>query len=239
MLKNNFSSIRDTLETETDVQSSGSTDGTKKGIVETMSSCDETNNGLIYCVRLGEGTIEMKAFAMIYHSMFSEEFFDEIRTKQNFGYVVGLKYTSFYNEGTFLYFQVQSERDFSKIENAIENFIQNSLAKIQKMNEKEFEQIQKRLICINKDDPKTPFCALNSLLDIFGGGGKEPLNEKSFKVVTNLIKEIENVELNVFKKHIKNLLDNENVLISRCAKKSGRALSQRSETLLNSENLVD
>jgi len=83
----------------------------------------------------------------IIHNIISEEWFDKIRTKESFGYIVRGKHSSIMTEYKQYVFTIQStKKNINQMIDRTKQFIDDFLISLESMSEQTFEQIKNGLI---------------------------------------------------------------------------------------------
>lgn len=91
------------------------------------------------------GDVKLRALTMLFAQVFYEPFFDQLRTKEQLGYVVSHN-TMETTATSGLRFLIQSERNPIELDARIEEFIAGTLPVLQKMDEGVFERHRQSLI---------------------------------------------------------------------------------------------
>ena len=139
-------------------------------IYKIQSHINTTNTYVSYMIKLfnlryGETKNwgELFTFSVMYSYIFNNRFFDELRTKQQLGYIVhlNLKYLgNMYYTNVFLEFNVQSQfKKSDYIINKIKQFITNTKTMFSYITDQEFEEYKHGLISLYKK----PFDNLHEL----------------------------------------------------------------------------
>lgn len=114
----------------------------------------EVNNAVTYSLQIGSHTDRsLRSAAMLFGQIASEPCFDQLRTKEQLGYIVQGYPTT--EVGIMAYrFLVQSERDPVYVETRIEAFMDYLKDYIEKMTDEEFEKHRQALIKRKEEKPK-------------------------------------------------------------------------------------
>ncbi|ORD94727.1 IDE [Enterospora canceri] len=96
---------------------------------------------------------------LLYIRIFSETFFDQLRTKEQLGYVVQL-FTFYVKESLFISFRVQSEKSVEELKERFAKFINDSRDLLRDMKDEEIENYKSGLI-LNMREKKNSLTALN------------------------------------------------------------------------------
>ena len=98
----------------------------------------EVNNAVIYHLYLGDVTdYSLRAAIQLFEQIANEPAFDQLRTKEQLGYIVQSSVTMRTGELGWKVL-IQSERDPVHVESRIENFISNMSGILDKMTLEEF-----------------------------------------------------------------------------------------------------
>ena len=113
---------------------------------KTLEDADNVNHCIHYWLYTGDrGDAATRARTELLAEMIWEPFFDQIRTKEQLGYIVGSAVQpSLTTYG--LGFVVQSERHPGHLESRVDSFIESFGAKLEAMEEEEFENHKRSLI---------------------------------------------------------------------------------------------
>ena len=122
--------------------------------VVTVRTFDISNNacGIFYYLNKS-CDLRMKAIGSFIVNSVEEMFFDQLRTKEEFGYVVSAGIYTI-KDDDFLYFVVQSDRNVEEIKERILRFITFTKDYIKNMSEQEFLERQESLIDLFKEKRK-------------------------------------------------------------------------------------
>ncbi|KKO73746.1 secreted periplasmic zn-dependent insulinase-like peptidase, partial [Vairimorpha ceranae] len=122
--------------------------------VVTVRTFDISNNacGIFYYLNKS-CDLRMKAIGSFIVNSVEEMFFDQLRTKEEFGYVVSAGIYTI-KDDDFLYFVVQSDRNVEEIKERILRFITFTKDYIKNMSEQEFLERQESLIDLFKEKYK-------------------------------------------------------------------------------------
>ncbi|GAA6026838.1 hypothetical protein JCM8097_005898 [Rhodosporidiobolus ruineniae] len=119
-----------------------------------LENPDETNNGVEQVSYLGNIYDDrLRAEASLFGTLIQEPFFDDLRGKQQLGYIVqsgGRKSISFLAVRTI----VQSEHSAAHVEQRIDQFWVDFRAKLELMPEEEFEKYKKTVVSRKLEDHK-------------------------------------------------------------------------------------
>lgn len=105
----------------------------------------EQNKAILISYNLGKYNLKISALSTVLNNIMSEYFFDELRTKQQLGYLVK-QYVDITNNNIYLIQIIQSQEDLNKIKNLIKQFNNNFLIILQKMTETNITNIKNNLI---------------------------------------------------------------------------------------------
>jgi len=116
--------------------------GEGKILQEFESSTDKLNNCVIivWPLQTGHFSYEASAISKIYKLHFDDKFFDDLRTKRQFGYVTSLISLIMPEISSVVYY-VQSEKSIDEVEFAINEFAQNSIDYLIKISDKEWNDV--------------------------------------------------------------------------------------------------
>lgn len=106
----------------------------------------EVNNAVIYHMYLGDiSDYPLRATLELFDQIANEPAFDQLRTKEQLGYIVQTSVTARTGELGWKVL-IQSERDPVHVELRIENFIESLPGLLEKMTEEEFDKHRQSLI---------------------------------------------------------------------------------------------
>lgn len=116
---------------------------------------EEENVAVGYYVYLGNDLLKTYCFGNLIHNLINSEYFDQLRTKEMFGYIVKSELIEVgeVDKNYYYLFIVQSpNKTISMIEDRTRTFILEYKTKLEKLGEKEFEFAKKNCIeFLNKD----------------------------------------------------------------------------------------
>lgn len=120
----------------------------------TAPNADDVNSGLTYYCHVGNiADAKKRATLMLYANIAREPCFDQLRTKEQLGYIVGSSmWQSIGSMGWRVV--VQSEREPSYLESRVDNFLESLQAKLLSMSEEEFTVHKNGLIAELLEKPK-------------------------------------------------------------------------------------
>lgn len=115
---------------------------------------DEVNSGITYHVHIcAPENFKLRASLQLFSQIAHEPTFDQLRTKEQLGYIVGGSSTA--KTGALGYrIYIQSERDPVYLETRIEAFLDGMVKTLHDMNEEEFEKHKMSLIAKKEEKPK-------------------------------------------------------------------------------------
>ena len=114
----------------------------------------EVNSAVIYTVQIGSVTDRpLRAALQLFAQIADEPTFNELRTKQQLGYIVQSQSTGTIGSMGFRVL-IQSEMDPIYVETRIEAFLDSLQNYIEKMSEEEFEKNKQSLIARKEEKPK-------------------------------------------------------------------------------------
>lgn len=108
----------------------------------TFTAHNTTNNLLYRFYQVPKGQYH---YFLLFSQIFSEKFFDELRTKEQLGYVVDLEFRNACNE-MFIALLVQSERSVPYLSRRFDAFIKEVPDKIDDIDEEEFSEFKEGAI---------------------------------------------------------------------------------------------
>jgi secreted Zn-dependent insulinase-like peptidase len=109
---------------------------------------DEINNCFSYYYYISKFSVSSISMLVLFHSSIQQKFYDSLRTKQQFGYLVKSLITKSNNDYYFVQ-KIQSERSIDEIKSAIDKFNKDF---VQNFKEKGFDELKKSV----HDDLKEP-----------------------------------------------------------------------------------
>lgn len=109
---------------------------------------EEKNNCFSYYYFITEFSVDMVAMLLLFQSSFQQKFYDSLRTKQQFGYLVK-SYASRSDNDYYFIQKIQSERSINTIKNAIDKFNKEF---VENFKENGFDELKKSV----HDDLKEP-----------------------------------------------------------------------------------
>lgn len=114
----------------------------------------EVNNGVIYHVQIGDITDQtLRARLQLFEQIVHEPAFDQLRTKEQLGYIVQTSITT--RTGAMGWkVLVQSERDAVHVESRIEAFLNQTKGLIEGLTDEEFDRHRQSLIAKREEKPK-------------------------------------------------------------------------------------
>ncbi|OAG29196.1 insulysin [Nematocida displodere] len=142
------------------------------------------------------------AIAVLLKQIRAESFFDEVRTKENFGYVVNLRKASVSKEA-LLVFTVQSSKPFDTIKDRILAFIEETAAVLTDMAEEEYQIYKTSAIASVKESVNTLTNYTIEVADVWADFGFN-LNHKA--ALSSEIASIEKTELIRYTKNLSDLI---------------------------------
>jgi insulysin len=114
----------------------------------------EVNNAVVYHLYLGDVTdFALRAALQLFEQIANEPAFDQLRTKEQLGYIVQTSVTMRTGELGWKVL-IQSERDPVHVESRIENFIGNMTGILDKMTGEEFAKNRQSLISKREEKAK-------------------------------------------------------------------------------------
>lgn len=160
----------------------------------------EKNKSILISYNLGNYKIKTSAIANLLNNIMSEDFFDELRTKQQLGYLVK-QYVDEINNKLYLLQVIQSQKELNKVKKLINKFNENFVKSLEKMSENNINKIKENLIT----SILAPFQSMDEeysfeLKEILSG--RLMFNKK--ELIANEIKKITKNDLVTFLKSFKN-----------------------------------
>ncbi len=114
----------------------------------------EVNSAVTYQLHVGSMTDQtLRATLQLFAQIAHEPAFDQLRTKQQLGYIVSTQATQSTGAMGFRVL-VQSERDPVYVETRIEAFLDSLKSHIEEMSEEDFEKEKQSLIAKKEEQPK-------------------------------------------------------------------------------------
>ncbi|KAL7669044.1 hypothetical protein ACOME3_009715 [Neoechinorhynchus agilis] len=101
-------------------------------------------NGILVRLQCGRSYIPEYIKASLINEIINEDFFDDLRTRQNLGYLAS-SYFSTNSQSAYLTFYVQSDCDCGYVDGRIETFIAAIRDKVSNLSSEEFEQQKQSL----------------------------------------------------------------------------------------------
>ena len=111
----------------------------------------DNNNSLAYGLQIGEKTLERQAQAMLLAAMVESDFYTEMRTKQQLGYIVW-SFQQSVEDRMFLRFIIQSaNHDSFELKRRVDAWLQHSEDLLGKLTDEEFERFRaSRIVSLEK-----------------------------------------------------------------------------------------
>ena len=107
---------------------------------------DDVNNGITYFCQIGENTdIRLRETLRLLSQISEEPAFDQLRTKEQLGYIVSSGHWIFTGTMGFR-ITIQSERDPVYLESRVDAFLEHFRVLIEEMSEADFEKERQSLI---------------------------------------------------------------------------------------------
>lgn len=114
----------------------------------------EVNSAVVYQLHVGSNTDRpLRAALQLFAQIAHEPAFDQLRTKQQLGYIVDTQGTQSTGSMGFRVL-IQSEKDPVYVETCIEGFLDGMKGYIEEMSEEEFEKNKQSLIAKKEEKPK-------------------------------------------------------------------------------------
>ena len=114
----------------------------------------EVNNAVVYHLYLGDVTdYSLRASVQLFEQIANEPAFDQLRTKEQLGYIVQSSVTMRTGELGWKVL-IQSERDPVHVESRVESFISSMSGILEKMTEDEFNKHRQSLISKREEKAK-------------------------------------------------------------------------------------
>ena len=171
---------------------------------------DEDNNYLQISYYIGRFNISNNSMCIIARLMINEPFFDILRTKKQFGYIVKFDYTK-YGDYYYLTELVQSTKSIETIKKNILKFNKTIKNLLTDTNFKNFKQAALDLLNEKETSIREYYSKFFNEIN---------LNRFDFNIIENTIKEIKKIKFSSFKKFVEEYLINATpiYLIIRCNK---------------------
>lgn len=146
----------------------------------------ETNKAILIVYNIGEYTIKCHALIKLLNSIMADNFFDNLRTKNQVGYLVKQNY-SVINNNIYLFHHIQTEKDLGYIEECIINFNNEYINTLKNLADDELEKLKTLVIIdIEKEYDNMEEQYLEDLNEIINN--KCVFNRK--KLIVEKVKEI-------------------------------------------------
>ena len=159
----------------------------------TLANPENVNHGIEYIVFVGNKIDrDLRAKLLLLAQLIDEPCFDQLRTKEQLGYVVGSGALTFSTVSAFRII-IQSDRDCDHLEGRIDAFLHEFEAFIEKMPQSDFEELKVGLI--NKFNAKVAPCTFSTVsIDSLGNYDLTDSNQNKYKLnnqgdcLTNCVK---------------------------------------------------
>jgi len=99
----------------------------------------EKNSGLFILYNLGEYNIKNDTYSKLLNSIMAEKFFDELRTKNQVGYLVG-QGTSNINNNLYLMQRIQTQKELGGVIKMVNNFNKSFVKELEEMSDDDFDR---------------------------------------------------------------------------------------------------
>ena len=186
-----------------------------------QNSFDALNNAVGIFIPISEvNDANAEAIAKIYTRVIKSKFFDDLRTKKQFGYIVSQQRSEFFDFHS-LQFLIQSEKSIEEVKSEILQFVDKSIDEFTSMSDEKFSEFVNTEIEIAKTEDNSlhsDFSRINSqfLRNCFA------LNSENFNEHAVTIAALQNLKREVLIESIrKNAIDEstKRFLCVECSKK--------------------
>jgi len=118
------------------------------------SNDEEKNGASIVSLQVGEDAIELATMVSLATQILSQRFYDDLRTKQQFGYIVALQSARSAGKCLEMNYIIQTEKPVWEATKKILQFIDESTAVLEGLSQEDFETYRSALLTLLEEKPK-------------------------------------------------------------------------------------
>lgn len=160
----------------------------------------EENKGLFIIYKIGQYNIKNDTFATLLNSIMADKFFDELRTKNQVGYLVGQGINNL-NGCLYLVQRIQTQKDLNKVIKLVNNFNSEFKLELERLDSEDFNNYKNSM----KKKLLKPY---ESITDEYNFDINEILTNKFvFNRKELMVKELDNINKNVLLKFMSSFIN--------------------------------